>query len=209
MTRGCAVTNASAAAVIVERDRKERWGGTQVGFLRRLRGGGQKRETWPPSGPITTWPGDSVELDVAAYMFEPTGRARLDVVGEGSYQGTLERIGGGKTIDGMRIRDHTAILLPEPSNPYDPNAVKVVIITGPSAGRVGYLSRENAVAYRPIIDRLAALGKVAACRASLQGGWDRGSDDRGSIGVVLRLGTPEDCSTEMIDTPPTPAWEDA
>jgi hypothetical protein len=180
-----------------------------VGFLRRLLGGDQRPETWPPPGPITTWPGDSVELDTAAYLFEPTGRARVDVVGEGSYQGTLERVGGGKTIDGMQIRDHTAVLLPEPANPYDPNAVRVVIASSSKAGRVGYLSREDAVAYRPIIDRLAALGKVAACRASLQGGWDRGQDDRGSIGVALRLGTPEECAAEMVGTPPTPAWEDA
>jgi hypothetical protein len=181
-----------------------------VGFLRRLFGQQGQPVSWPPPGPITSWPGDSFNADVAAYLFEPKGRARVDVVGEGSYQGTLERIGGGKTIDGMRNRDHMAMLLPEPWNPYDSAAVRVLIVATQSSqksGRIGYLSREDAVAYRPIIDRLATLGKVMGCRASLQGGWDRGADDRGSIGVVLRLGTPAQCEAEMVQSPPTPAWE--
>ena len=86
--------------------------------------------------------------------------------------------------------------------PYDPNAVRVVISGG---GFVGHLSREDAVAFRPIIDSLAAVGSVAACRASLSGGWDRGGGDRGHIGVVLFLGTPEiKCEAEMASEPPAP-----
>jgi hypothetical protein len=180
-----------------------------MSFLRRLGGGGGQQ--WPPRGPITTWPGDTISgrLDVSAYLFPPVGRPVVDVVGEGSYQGTLELIGGGKTIDGMRLRDHTALLIPEPTNPYDRNAVRVVLIPstpGVPAGRIGYLSRENAVAYRPIIDYLAAWGQVMAAKASMKGGWDRGRDDRGSIGVVLHIGTVADCQAELVKEPPTPSW---
>jgi hypothetical protein len=185
------------------------WGLSAMGILRRLGGfGGQK---WPPRGPITTWPGDTMpdHLDVSAYLFPPVGRSVVDVVGEGFCQGTLEQIGGGKTIDGMRNRDHTALLIPEPANPYDQNAVRVVLVPstpGVSAGRIGYLSREDAVTYRPIIDRLAAGGQVMAARASLQGGWDRGPNDRGMIGVVLHMGTVADCQAELLKEPPTPSW---
>ena len=63
------------------------------------------------------------------------------------------------------------------------------------------------MAYRPIIDYLAAWGKVVAARASLQGGWDRGRDDRGSIGVVLHMGTVADCQAELVKDPPTASWK--
>ena len=74
--------------------------------------------------------------------------------------------------DGGRNRDHLATLVPEPDNPYDANAVRVIIVAD-SFGHVGYLAREDAVAHRPVINRLASLGMVTACRASLSGGWER------------------------------------
>ena len=117
--------------------------------------------TWPPAGPITTWPPEPLRLTttVAAWEFDPP-RQPLEVVGEGSFQGTLERVAQGRNEDGANVRDHAAVLMPEPTNPYDPNAVRVVI---PSGGTIGYLSREDALAYRPVIDRLAAVGKLVAC----------------------------------------------
>jgi hypothetical protein len=172
-----------------------------MAFLRGLFGG-KSRPQWPPPGPIHDWPvGDlHVTLAVDAIMFDPV-RKMVDVVGEGSHQGSLERLAGGRTIDGGRNRDHVAMLLPEPTNPYDPAAVRVVVITDGGVGAtIGYLSREDAVAYRPVIDRVAADGKVVACRASLSGGWDRGPDDRGSFGVRLALDTPEGL-TKDLDAP--------
>ena len=168
-----------------------------VGFLNRLRG--TPPQPWPPPGPITSWPREPLKLttEVTAVLLDP-GRQTVDVVGEGSYQGTLERVAGGRTENGALNRDHFALLLPEPSNPYDPNAVRVLIPTG---GTVGYLSRENAVAYRPAIERVAAVGKLLGCRASLSGGWDRGSDDRGSFGVRLFLEDPDHVMAEIESDP--------
>ena len=162
--------------------------------MKRLFGSTLAPPTWPPPGPITTWPvGDlKGKLEVDAVLFEPV-RKTVNVVGEGSYQGSLERLAGGRTIDGPRDRYHTAILLPEPTNPYDPNAVRVAVVTSSGDGAtIGYLSREDAVAYRPVIDRLAAQGKVAACRASIGGGWDRGN-----FGVRLSMGTPDALMREL------------
>jgi len=136
-------------------------------------------------------------------LFDPV-RHTVEVVGEGSYQGTLERIAGGRDENGGRLRDHMAVLLPEPRNPYDADAIRVVLVSSAdsSAGVIGYLSRENAVAYRPVIDRVAEDGRVVACRASIQGGWDRGGGDRGSFGVRLYLETPAGLFKELgVDRP--------
>ena len=95
--------------------------------------------------------------------------------------------------DGENERDHQAVLLPEPDNKYDPNAVRVVVLP---EGVIGYLKRADAVAYRPAIDRLAANGMLTACRASLSGGWDR-SGDRGFIGVRLHMAKPKALLAEM------------
>jgi len=178
-----------------------------VSFLKRLFGGTSAPSTWWPPGPITTWPvGDlKGKLEVELVLFEPA-RKTVNVVGEGSYQGSLERLAGGRTIDGPVNRDHSAILMPEPSNPYDPNAVRVVVLTASAGGAmIGYLSREDAVAYRPVIDRLAAQGRLAACRASIGGGWDRGSGDRGNFGVRLSVGAPDALMKELDEIAATSA----
>jgi hypothetical protein len=112
-------------------------------------------EKWPPEGPITSWPGDVFKGNLDAHLFEPPEGARVDVVGEDAFQETLAVIGGRRTAEGLQDRDHLAILLPEPTNPGDPDAIRVVILPskkGRNAGKVGYLSREDATRYRPIID---------------------------------------------------------
>ena len=171
-----------------------------MGFLRRLRG--SEPQSWPPPGPITSWPSPlPANISAPTIAFDPAPKM-VDVVGEGSYQGTIEGIAGGRTIDGARDRNHTAILLPEPTNPYDPNAVRVVVMAASGGGGlVGDLSREDAVRYRPVIDRLASVGKVAGSLAAITGGWDRGGGDRGSFGVRLSIGTPEELMADLDANP--------
>ena len=171
-----------------------------MGFLRRAFAP-RPRQEWPPlDGPITSWPGQlQLGANLRAVMLD-AGRYVVEVVGEGSHQGTIEQAVGGRTIDGALEPDQIAILMPEPANPYDSNAVRVVF---PNGGTVGYLSRENAVAYRPAIDRLAAVGKLVACRAAVRGGWDRGPGDRGNFGVKLHMGLPADVMAELEAEPET------
>jgi hypothetical protein len=75
-----------------------------------------------------------------------------------------------------------------PSNRYDSNAIAVYLRDGESAVRpVGHLSREDAIAYRPVF---AMIGqKAILAPAKLKGGWVDGNR-RGSFGVTLNLGTP-------------------
>jgi hypothetical protein len=83
--------------------------------------------------------------------------------------------------------------MPEPGNPKDPAAIAVLI----EGRHVGYLSRENARAYRPVLDLVSGQGLGVGCHASLTGGWDRGSGERAAIGVVLHLGSPGQLIAEL------------
>lgn len=189
-----------------------------MGFLRRLLGGSAatpRLPTWPPPGPITAWPAHDapgVEGHLRVVWFDPPANGgTVEVAGESHYQGSLTGLADGFTINGPRLRDHRAILLPEPDNPYDPHAVRVVIVsTAQPPGRsaiVGYLSRADAVAYRGVVDRVAGLGYVTGCLASLKGGQERDEGGRNYIGVTLYLGTPKALMAEVDADAIRPAWE--
>jgi hypothetical protein len=113
------------------------------------------------------------------------GGGSCDVVGESFHQAELDRICGGKTEDG-HYEWFTAHLVLEPENPYDSNAVKVMI----GEAQVGHLSRSDAIAYRADLLKIEREGRVGVCRAQIRGGWDRGGDDSGHYGVVLDLALP-------------------
>ncbi|MBX5470805.1 MAG: hypothetical protein IRZ21_13030 [Thermoleophilaceae bacterium] len=111
------------------------------------------------------------------------GDERVEVVGESHYQQALRSICGREAWTEVR-HECVALLVPEPTNPHDPNAVMVQI----DGKLVGYLSRADAVAYRPTLRPLAAQGKAAACHAVIAG---RGPGSRTSnLGVFLHLPPP-------------------
>ena len=95
---------------------------------------------------------------------------------------------------------YKAMLVPEPTNQYDPNAIRVVLWAGESWALSGYLSREDAVLYEPLFRHLARDGQLpaVACDAAL-------TPERGGIGVVLHLGTPGECIAELITDDRSPA----
>lgn len=110
------------------------------------------------------------------------GDFAIDVVGESRYQNALEIAAGGRTEDGCE-KIVNAVLVLEDSNPHDPKAVHVLI-----GGRVcGYLSREDARAYRTQLKKAGHPRITASCKAVIVGGWDRGGGDRGHFGVRLDL----------------------
>jgi hypothetical protein len=124
--------------------------------------------------------------DLPTRLVRPTRLdAALEVVGEGYRQEALERISGGRTEDGALHVEQTAVLVPDPANPYDPNAVAVVV----EGFHVGYLTRTEAESWQPVLAWAKARGFLVAAEAALIGGWDRGHGDRGSFGIVLHLGT--------------------
>ena len=109
------------------------------------------------------------------------GTETLEVVGESHYQETLWALVGGTRAE--RVRHETiALLVPEPDNPYDRNAIQVLI----DGQLVGYLGREDAAAYRPGLLRLmqSSVDGNVALKAAICGGGQR-PDGRGRLGVFL------------------------
>jgi len=107
----------------------------------------------------------------------------FEIVGESNYQDELEKIVGARTEEGC---EHycQALLVPEPANRYDPNAVYVSI----DGLKVGYLSREDAPLYRQQLAQQGVRGP-ALCDAMIVGGWKR-RNSIGSFGVKLDLEWP-------------------
>ena len=102
------------------------------------------------------------------------GRALINVAGESHYQDALHSLAG--NAEGETRLETTAALIPEPTNPHDPNAVKVEI----DGKLVGYLPRQAAIDYGPMVKEPAERGRTAICEAMIAG---RG----GVLGVFLKL----------------------
>jgi HIRAN domain len=136
-------------------------------FLRRLLGKSSADET---ATSVT-------EIDATVYR----GDLPLEVVGESRYQDVLWTIVGGQTANPVRFGT-VAVLDPEPNNPYDSNAIRVLV----HGQVVGYLSRDDAAIYRPGVLRLmreAPTGRVALEAWIIGGGQRR--DGVGFLGVFL------------------------
>jgi hypothetical protein len=101
-----------------------------------------------------------------------------EVVGESQYQMNLLSIAGKKISDSVEIYVQAFLIL-EDSNPHDSNAVRIDI----DEKTVGYLSRQNAIAWR----RRKNSPDKQRCAAVIRGGWDRGPGDQGHFGVWLQL----------------------
>ncbi len=127
------------------------------------------------------------------------GTVGLQVAGTASYQATLLAVAGVKQDQGVSI-DGMVILVPQPTNPYDPNAVAVVVDDG---GLIGYLPRD-------VAGRCARwMAQTGPCivRARIVGGWDDTEGDEGHFGVRVWLpaesGAAED-EGELNWLPPDP-----
>ncbi|MEK6228650.1 MAG: HIRAN domain-containing protein [Actinomycetota bacterium] len=117
------------------------------------------------------------------------GGRLVNVAGESHYQEALREIVGPTTAAEIAV-DTEALLVPEPSNPHDPNAVMVQI----DGKLVGYLPRDEAAAYGPALNELGERGRMGSCEARIAGrGGDGGTSN---LGVFLRLPDPEEPNHE-------------
>jgi len=108
------------------------------------------------------------------------GQEDLEIVGELAYQADLWQLCRGSVGDRIRC-DIVAVLVPEPANPYDPNAIAVQI----DGYVVGYLPRATAQEYLPALkDMMTRRGAYVALRGVIVGGgyYD---DGPGRLGVWL------------------------
>lgn len=120
----------------------------------------------------------------------------LAVVGESYYQEDLWRVVGGRTWEPVR-HQIVAVLVPEPQNAVDPNAVSVWV----DAAKVGYLSRADA---SRLVTGLRAMmereGMPVAIPGVIVGGGQR-EDGLGRLGVFLRY-DPTDFGLQPTQRPP-------
>lgn len=133
-----------------------------------------------------------------------SGSFPMSAVGESFYVEALERICGGRSRAGYDLL-RKAIIQLDPTNEYDPNAVKVLV----ESMHVAHLSREDAAR---VGGAMRALGiSSAACAARITGGWRTNQYDEGDFSV--RLGIPNRGSidfggsgrwTEDLTSPPGP-----
>ena len=138
-----------------------------MGLLDRLRGGRKPSASKRAEAPV-------------ARVSLLAGQDDLEVVGELAYQATLWQLCHGTLGDRVRC-DIVAVLVPEPTNPYDANAIAVQI----GGHIVGYLPRGTAQEYLPGLKRLMAMrGGYIALRGVIVGGgyYD---DGPGRLGVWL------------------------
>jgi collagen type III alpha len=107
-----------------------------------------------------------------------------EVAGESHYLAALEKVlrksGGGR--DEVET---TALLVPEPDNRHDPNAVAVLI----QHETVGYLPREDAAKYRALLDHMVGSGFAARVPCRVWGGQitDHGYDRAGRVTLEERF----------------------
>lgn len=108
---------------------------------------------------------------------------RVNVVGESHYQPALQRITGRREWV-ETVYECVAVLVPEPTNPHDPHAVRIEV----QGELVGYLSREDATRYVPYLRRLAEQRQLACCQAVIAG---RGQgSETANMGVFLHIAAP-------------------
>jgi hypothetical protein len=126
------------------------------------------------------------------------GHEDLEVVGELARQDVLWRLCSG-TI-GDRVRHHiVAVLVPEPTNPHDANAISVQI----EGQIIGYLPRATAQEYLQGLQRLMSTrGGYVALRGVIVGGGYY-NDGPGRLGVWLDH-DPADFAVQPASSGPVP-----
>jgi hypothetical protein len=153
---------------------ERRWRATSMGLLDRFksaRGSAATPEKTPP-------PSSAQVMTVSAHLH--TGDEDLKIVGEANYQEALWAICGGSVGDRIRHRV-VAVVIPEPENPHDENAISIQI----DGQLVGYLARDVAVRYGPgLKDLMTRCGGYVALEGVIVGGGYY-NDGPGKLGVWL------------------------
>jgi hypothetical protein len=125
---------------------------------------------------------------------ELAGGAHVAIVGESYYQDAIAKTIALSGFDSEEPDRYAfqAVLVREPGNDYDANAIGVYS----SAGKVGHLSREAAIEYGPVFEEIARQGAGAGVCTGLIGR----RADTVPYGIVLRLSIPRICLDELAPT---------
>lgn len=106
-----------------------------------------------------------------------------EVVGESNYQNHLKAFAGNHGTDAAAVAVR-AILMPEPTNPYDKNAVCIYI----NGKTVGYLPKDDAPIFlRRLTKRKLSKTSATTCDAHIMGGFAKKDGSKASYGVKLNM----------------------
>jgi hypothetical protein len=94
----------------------------------------------------------------------------IEIVGESFHEDYIRAL-----RRQYRDQDFEIVLVPEPGNPYDANAVAIYVDGRP----VGHLSRKMATAWQPMVMAAHAEGFIISGTASIWGG----TSDKPNLGV--------------------------
>lgn len=92
-------------------------------------------------------------------------------------QALIERL---RTTDPCRLE-------PEPTNPYDSNAIAVKVAHDGEVWHIGFIPKEIAAKIAPYLDGEALMCSIA----EITGGFEIGEGDYAALGVRLRIELPE------------------
>jgi hypothetical protein len=118
-------------------------------------------------------------IDVSPQVWITT-EEQINVVGESHYQPAIREACGWQGPGSDTFFDCMAELVPEPTNPYDPNAIMVKI----EGRQVGHLSRQDAAEYGDHISQAIRQQGTGMCRAVIAG---RGDGETQNLGIFLHI----------------------
>jgi HIRAN domain len=151
-----------------------------MGLFQRSRNGHTRAYRQPDRPPLDERPAWMVD-GASAVLVE--GREDLEVVGESRYQDNLWRLVGRRYDPGERVREETtAVLVAEPDNPHDANAISIWI----DGLKVGYLSREDAQRHHAGLLALQDKHRMPVALSGVIAGGGLRDDGPGRLGVFLR-----------------------
>jgi hypothetical protein len=124
--------------------------------------------------------GQTIEVGDVTPRVWITTEERVEVVGESHYQPAIRKACDWKGPGEDTLFECMAELVPEPTNPYDPNAIMIKI----DGRQVGYLSRRDAAELGHAISEAILRQGTGMCRAVIAG---RADGETQNLGVFLHL----------------------
>lgn len=140
--------------------------------------------------------GERVPLAPAGTGVEPPARTSMmtEVVGEHLRSGAFAHLLDGVPQNGSYSKvERIAALSLEPHDPHDPGLAVSVWTQG---RHVGFLARQNASRYAPLLAGMAERGHHLTLHATIAGRYDR-RQERWTVDVSLELPEPEQILPEI------------
>lgn len=119
----------------------------------------------------------------AAYYWKPIARYhRFQLVGEFYYQSAFKKLVGNHGDRGVHL-ECLAILIPENTNQYDNQAIRIDI----KGMTVGYFSRNDARRFRMRLITKRLMGQTTTCNAIIEGGQLLHEGNRSNYSLSLAI----------------------